>query len=134
MTAFVKQTKNCFNTPLNFNPSKKKIWWEDSSRERRQKIPFLENWKWWKGSRWKKWKLVTYARQRCHSMWGLKCFQGTQRKFLTWSCRGLILLLLNMRSSHSKFLYRKKRKIHEMGSNIFCIKTDTHIKGKLKEI
>lgn len=73
-----------------------------SSREGRHEKSHFSNWKWRQGSRWKKWKLVTIC-ERSHSMTKRVETKPYKGGIYNVKTRGLLfLMLLNMRSSHSK--------------------------------
>ena len=98
-------------------------WVEYQAVKEDRKKSHFSNWKWWQGSRWKKWKLVTTYDDAIQWRRGLEmCFIFPETglgenfffRFLTLKIRGLFLMLLNMRSSHLKSLAWRKGDRHEM--------------------
>lgn len=108
-----KQTWNCFNTPRKLNPRENRET-QAVKEDRKSPISRIES-DGWQGSRWKKWKLVTIHDDDDAIQWrrGLEMFsclrrregtRGERQRFWRSGTRGLFLMLLNMRSSHSESL------------------------------
>lgn len=122
-----KANENCFNPPRNsfpINPrldATEKKWKRMKTQAVKEdgKNPIFRIENDGKGSRWKKWKLVTYV----HAMpftgnegWKRNVSKGLGERVFDVKIRGLFLMLLNMRSSHSNLSLEMEGE----GSDAWC--------------